>query len=98
MAGFTDAGVLHPFLPGVLLLNGTANQTLRLMGIQLSSEAEMTHSGEELRMISPRVSEAGRSTRMNRSFYRMYFCLRRLLLRKSWYPGLKWYFWTPAWS
>jgi CBS domain containing-hemolysin-like protein len=39
------------FYPAVLLLNGTANQALRLIGIPLSSEAEITHSGEELRMI-----------------------------------------------
>jgi CBS domain containing-hemolysin-like protein len=50
------------FYPAVLLLNGTANQTLRLMGIQLSSEAEMTHSGEELRMI---IAESFRGGQIN---------------------------------
>jgi len=39
------------FYPATLLLNGTANWTLRLIGIPPSSEAEVTHSGEELRMI-----------------------------------------------
>lgn len=50
------------FYPAVVLLNGTATQTMRLMGIAMSSEAEMTHSGEELRMI---IAESYRGGQIN---------------------------------
>lgn len=50
------------FYPAVVLLNGTATQTMRLMGITMSSEAEMAHSGEELRMI---IAESYRGGQIN---------------------------------
>lgn len=49
------AGPMHRFYyifyPAVVVLNGTANRVLRLMGIRLESEHDITHTEEELRMI-----------------------------------------------
>lgn len=39
------------FYPGVLLLNGTANRVLRLIGIGMTKEHESSLSSEELRML-----------------------------------------------
>jgi CBS domain containing-hemolysin-like protein len=50
------------FYPAVVLLNGTATHTMRLMGIASSSDTEMTHSGEELQMI---IAESYRGGQIN---------------------------------
>lgn len=51
------------FLPGVVLLNGTANKFLMLFGVRNASEKEMTHTEEELRML---ISESYKVGHINR--------------------------------
>lgn len=50
------------FYPAVILLNGTANRAMRVIGISPSSEAALSHSGEELRMI---IAESFRGGQIN---------------------------------
>lgn len=49
------AGPMHRFYfifyPAVVVLNGTANRVLRLMGMRPESDHDITHTEEELRMI-----------------------------------------------
>jgi len=47
----------YPFLPGIVVFNGTANAVVRLFGVPPASETEETHSEEEVRMI---VSQSAR--------------------------------------
>jgi CBS domain containing-hemolysin-like protein len=47
------------FLPGTWLFNGTANIFVRALGIPPASEAEETHSEEELRMIFGQSTRQG---------------------------------------
>ncbi|HEU4963099.1 MAG TPA: hemolysin family protein [Bacilli bacterium] len=48
--------VMYPF---IWLLNGAANQFLRLIGIRPASEAELAHNEEELRMLVTQSHESG---------------------------------------
>ncbi|MEN6350084.1 MAG: hemolysin family protein, partial [Syntrophomonas sp.] len=52
------------FYPAVLLLNGTANKIVMLMGLQSESDNERIHSEEELRML---ISESYRGGQINKS-------------------------------
>lgn len=45
--------------PAIWLLNGTANQLLRLIGIRPASDAELAHNEEELRMLVTQSHESG---------------------------------------
>ena len=47
------------FSPAIVALNWTANQVLRLFGIRPASEAEHSHSGEELRFLLEQGREGG---------------------------------------
>jgi len=47
------------FYPGVVLLNGTANRILKLIKIEPASEAEKTHSQEELQMLISQSFQGG---------------------------------------
>ena len=47
------------FLPGIVVFNGTANAVVRLFGIPPASEAEETHSEEELRIIIEQSTRHG---------------------------------------
>lgn len=47
------------FYPGVILLNGTANKFISLFGVEPASEADITHSEEELRMLISESYEGG---------------------------------------
>ncbi|MEN6325182.1 MAG: hemolysin family protein [Syntrophomonas sp.] len=50
------------FYPAVVLLNGTANRVVKLLGLQPASESELIHSEEELRML---ISESYRGGEIN---------------------------------
>lgn len=62
------AGPMHLFYfifyPAVVLLNGTANRIVKLLGLQPASESELIHSEEELRMI---ISESYRGGEINQN-------------------------------
>ena len=47
------------FLPGIYVFNGTANAVVRLFGVPTASEAEETHSEEELRIIIEQSARQG---------------------------------------
>ena len=47
------------FSPAIVALNWTSNQVLRLFGIRPASEAEHSHSGEELRFLLEQGREGG---------------------------------------
>ncbi|MDD3365511.1 MAG: hemolysin family protein [Syntrophomonas sp.] len=47
------------FYPGVVLLNGTANRILNLIKIEPASEAEKTHTQEELQMLISQSYQGG---------------------------------------
>jgi CBS domain containing-hemolysin-like protein len=47
------------FLPGIYLFNGTANAVVRLFGVPPPSEAEESHSEEELRIIIEQSARRG---------------------------------------
>jgi len=47
------------FLPGIYVFNGTANAVVRLFGVPAASEAEETHSEEELRIIIEQSARRG---------------------------------------
>jgi CBS domain containing-hemolysin-like protein len=47
------------FYPGVILLNGTANKFISILGLEPASEADITHSEEELRMLISESYEGG---------------------------------------
>lgn len=47
------------FYPGVVVLNGTANKVAMLFGLQPATEADITHSEEELRMLIAESFEGG---------------------------------------
>jgi CBS domain containing-hemolysin-like protein len=49
----------YPFLPGIILFNGTANAVVRLFGVPPASETEETHSEEEVRMIVAHSARRG---------------------------------------
>ena len=48
--------LMYPF---IWMLNGTANATLRLVGIRPATDAEMAHNEEEIRMIVTQSHEVG---------------------------------------
>lgn len=52
------------FYPAVILLNGTANKIVLLMGFEPATDNEVTHSEEELRML---ISESYKSGQINQS-------------------------------
>ena len=47
------------FLPGIYVFNGTANAVVRLFGVPAASEAEESHSEEELRIIIEQSAHRG---------------------------------------
>ena len=47
------------FWPGIIVFNGTANAVVRLFGVPAASEAEETHSEEELRIIIEQSTRQG---------------------------------------
>ena len=47
------------FLPGIYVFNGTANAVVRLFGVPAASEAEESHSEEELRIIIEHSARRG---------------------------------------
>jgi CBS domain containing-hemolysin-like protein len=47
------------FLPGIYIFNGTANAVVRLFGVPAASEAEESHSEEELRIIIEQSARRG---------------------------------------
>lgn len=47
------------FYPGVILLNGTANRILKLFKLDPASEAEQTHTQEELQMLISQSYQGG---------------------------------------
>ena len=47
------------FLPGIYVFNGTANAVVRLFGVPAASEAEESHSEEELRIIIEQSARRG---------------------------------------
>ncbi len=47
------------FSPAIMALNWTSNQVLRLFGLRPASEAEHSHSGEELRFLLEQGREGG---------------------------------------
>jgi CBS domain containing-hemolysin-like protein len=49
----------YPFLPGIILFNGTANAVVRLFGVPPASETEETHSEQEVRMIVAHSARRG---------------------------------------
>src|SRR5215213_5974234 len=49
----------YVFLPGIFVFNGTANAVVRLFGVPAASEAEETHSEEELRIIIEQSTRQG---------------------------------------
>ena len=49
----------YVFWPGIVVFNGTANAVVRLFGIPAASEAEETHSEEELRIIIEQSTRQG---------------------------------------
>src|SRR5215217_3215524 len=49
----------YVFLPGLFVFNGTANAVVRLFGVPAASEAEETHSEEEVRIIIEQSARRG---------------------------------------
>ena len=47
------------FWPGIIVFNGTANAVVRLFGVPAASEADETHSEEELRIIIEQSTRQG---------------------------------------
>ena len=48
------------FIPGIILFNGTANLSTRLIGVEPASETDETHTEEEIMTILSEAGEAGR--------------------------------------
>lgn len=48
------------FIPGIILFNGTANLSTRLIGVEPASETDETHTEEEILTILSEAGEAGR--------------------------------------
>jgi len=50
----------YVFIPGIILFNGTANLSTRLIGVAPASETDETHTEEEILAILSEAGEAGR--------------------------------------
>ena len=50
----------YVFIPGIILFNGTANLSTRLIGVAPASETDETHTEEEILSILSEAGEAGR--------------------------------------
>ncbi len=75
--------------PFIWVLNGAANQFLRLMGIKPTSEFEITHSEEELRILLSRSSEHGIIDRNKKRLLMKVFSFAQRTVRQVMVPSVE---------
>ena len=75
--------------PFIWALNGTANKFLHLMGIQSTSELELTHSEEELRILLSRSSEQGVIDRNKKRLLMKVFSFAQRTVRQVMVPSVE---------
>ncbi len=78
--------VSYPF---IWALNGTALHLLRLVGIQPTSETELTHSEEELRILLSRSSEHGIIDRNKKRLLMKVFSFAHRTVRQVMVPSIE---------
>ncbi len=75
--------------PLIWALNGTANYFLRVVGIQPTSEMELTHSEEELRILLSRSSEHGTIDRNKKRLLMKVFSFSQRTVRQVMVPSVE---------